>query len=368
MTKRIMLLVMLLAAASCNKPEPESSSSDSSALLNLETKALGPGDHTYRVAISQPETNYLLAQGSYCSKTIDHTSTLGEDGIWLSPCKVNSAGVPLKADNTEAGSFDEAATSGVYGLRYDKNVYCYLTVASPARSLSSDGQLRYYSWLPNQELYVSGSQLTVWYGTWLGSQYVYKAKDNPSLALKDRRARLKVRIECGQLTEAYIQKVSIINRVKSACYYVPQGFSADPAHYITETVDLYDCGSGAPMHLVREDSDFWLSSTELMIPSLDYSDMDYAGMRPAIQVLMGDDTDHPAQAVVFITENVDPMKNYTYTLYVSKSYAIVTLTTSDWEDGGTHSTTTSEPVTTLGTITVDGWTPTTDTADPWNTL
>lgn len=229
----------------------------------------------------------------------------------------------------------------------------------------TDGSLRYYTWMPDQDLYVSGKATAQWYGNWLDSRFVYNATEKDGLVLKDRRATIKVHIECGQLPEADIQQINLLNRVTSARWYMPDGFSANPAHFTSTTENLYDCG-GTPMHLVKADSDSYLT-TAIYIPPVDYSDIANAALRPSIQVLLGSDTASPRRVKVDITENVEPMYHYTYNLYVSKSFATVTLTAEAWDDGGEHTTASETPIT-IGTIDIDDWTPVTDTADPWNTI
>lgn len=364
MMKRLIPLAILLMAVACTKTGPDNSATDHSAAFRLDTKALGPGEHTYRIAFFQTGTSAYVAQGTYSSLLIDHTATV-DGGIWLSPCRVDAAGNPLKSDGTAAATLEEADARGSYGLRSTSSrANYYVTAASPARAFTSDGNLRYYVWTPNQSLYVSGKVVAYWAGNWLDSRFVYNASEKDALVLKDRRATIKVHIECGQLAEADIQQINLLNRITSARWYVPDGLSANPAHFTGTTESLYDCG-GTPMHLVKADSDFYLTG-EVYIPPADYSDIANAALRPSIQVLLGSDTSYPKRVKVDITENVEPMYNYTYNLYVSKSSATVTLTAEAWDDGGEHTTT---PEThTVGTITLDDWTPVTNTADDWNTL
>ena len=199
-------------------------------------------------------------------------------------------------------------------------------------------------------------------GTWLAGEYVYTS--STALTLRDRRAGISVHIECGELAEAYIQRVTLCNRITAGRWYLTAGFS--PAHFTSEDLVLYDCG-GTPMHLRRSDGDDW-TSTPRMIPATDYQAAANAPVRPQIEILLGDDPAHPSRALVDITETVSPMTDYTYHLRVSKSHVVVTLTAGAWDDGGVVSSEDAESPGVIGTVGVDGWTahPGSTDTDDWN--
>ena len=342
-------LVAFLALSCERRPleYPETMEEPAPVKFGLVTKSLGAGEKTFRGALFNISTKALLGQGTYCSTLINHSATV-TDGRWLSPCRVDNNGGPLKTDGTEASGLAEADTDSKWGLRFGTDSYCYLVAASPAKAMSSAGSQRYYAWTPSTELYVSEAVPVILSGTWLGGQYVYESSS--ALELKDRRASIKVHIECGELSTAYIQSVTLLNCVTSARWDLVSGFSN--ANYTTGSYTLY---GGDVLQLVKDNNDEW-NSTPVYIPSIDYSGSDYAAMRPQIQVLMGNDPAHPSSAVIDITEKADPMMNYTYKLYVSKSDVVITLTAMSWDNGGEHASSDTEEPGKLGTVTITGWT------------
>ena len=124
------LVSLLGLALSCDRAaDPEvQPDADASVLFSLDTKALGDGDHTFRVVMNSISNNAYLSQGTYCSKLI----TPGASGSWLAPCRVDGSGNPLKTDGTVAESHDEADTDSKYGLRYNSFGNYSITVVSPA--------------------------------------------------------------------------------------------------------------------------------------------------------------------------------------------------------------------------------------------
>lgn len=365
---KICPVLLVLLAASCEKSplEYQPSQEEAPVRFSLETKSLGSDEKTFRVALFNMSSEALLAQGTYCNKTIDHSATVS-GGVWLSPCRVDDSGGPLKADGTEALSLTEADTDSKWGLRYGTNGSCYLAAASPAKVFSTDGSRRYYPWTPGTELYVSEAVSATLSGTWLSGEYVYES--SAALTLKDRRARIWVHIECGELSTAYIQSVTLLNCMTSGRWYLTSGFST--SNYSTGTYSLFNYVSdnaGNFLQLVKANPDSWTSTAEVFLPSIDFSNSDFAALRPQIQILMGDDPAHPSTAIVDITEPVEPMKNYTYNLYVSKSNVVITLTTESWDNGGTHSSVDTEEPGVIGSVSVDAWTDGgSSNSDNWNT-
>lgn len=361
-------LVALLALSCERRPleYPETMEEPAPVKFGLVTKSLGAGEKTFRVALFNMSTKALLGQGTYCSTPIDHSATV-TDGQWLSPCRVDDNGGPLKTDGTEASGLAEADTDSKWGLRAGTNGSCYLVAASPAKAMTRAGSQRYYAWTPSTELYVSEAVLVTLSGTWLGGQYVYESSS--ALELKDRRASIKVHIECGELSTAYIQSVTLLNCVTAARWDLVSGFSN--ANYTTGSYPLFDYSSdnsGTVLRLDKADHDSWNSTLDVFLPAIDYSGSDYAAMRPQIQVLMGNDPAHPSSAVIDITEKVDPMMHYTYNLLVSKSDVVITLTAMSWDNGGEHASSDTEEPGKLGTVTITGWTDGgASNTDNWNT-
>ena len=357
----ILPLALLLPVFSCEREVCEEPSRDDAlVLIRPGTKSPGTGEYTCRTALSDLSSEAFVAQGSYCSLPIDHSATV-PGGVWLSPCRVDAAGRPLKADGTVAESLSEADRDSAYGMR-GPGGSCYLVAVSPAAAFSADGTLRYLPWTPDTQIHISDPVPATLSGTWLDGEYVYTS--STALTLRDRRASLSIRIECGELAEAYIQRITLRNRITAGRWYLTSGFSTD--HFTAGDVVLYDCG-GTPMHLLRSGGDDWTSAA-LMIPAIDYHATAFAGLRPQVEILLGNDPAHPSRALVDITETVCPMTDYTYHLRVSKSHVVVTLTAGAWDDGGTMASDDSELPGVIGTVGVDGWTANsgdTDT-DDWN--
>lgn len=371
MKKFLVILPIALLLLSCGKTGHESSE-EHPVLFSLDTKSLGEEERTFRVALFNA-SHYFAAQGTYCNVTLYHSS-----GDWLSPCRVmDETGMPRKSDDDgggEADNLSQADKDSKYGLRYGTDGLYYIVAASPAKAFSSDGNLRYYPWTPATatDIYVSEPVVTPLTGTWLDGEYVYESSRRSALTLKNRSASIKVHIECGAQDEADIQSVALLNLVTAARWYMTSGFSATPAHYTIDSYTLFDyLTNGGIMTLTKEtleDPAFTWTSSKVYLPSIDFSDNTFTAMRPVIEVRMGDDPAHPAIALIDITEKVEPMKNYTYNLKVSKSQVYIYLTVAAWDElpGGDINSTDSETHGLIRTVSVSNWTNVELTAQDWN--
>jgi len=347
-------LLLLAVLPSCEKEAALSAGAGEQIPLyfSVETKSLS-GERTFRAAAFGFQSQAFACSGTYCSETVDHRATV-PGGLWLAPCRVNDGGDPLRSDGTLAENLSQADKDSRYALipNYGCTEGIYLVVSSPARKIFSGNGQWYYPWTSDAEFYVSDAVSATVSGCFLDGEYVYTSSAKEALRLRDRRARIYVHIECGGLSEAWLQSVSLLNCVNSARWSLLSGFSA--SDYTVETAGLYDCND-SPQHLVKARGDGWDSDREVFLPSIDYSDPGYVSLRPQIRILMGDDTDHPSQALVDITVPVEPMKDYTYNLYISKSNVTVTLAASAWDDGGTHGTVDDEAPAYIGTFDIAGW-------------
>lgn len=360
----ILSIALLLAGVACERQPSPGSETGAPVSFPLNTKSLGEGEHTYLAALFST-THSFRASGTYCDEYEYHSS-----GTWLSPCRVDNDGQPLNSDGDPASNFADADKDSRWGLRLNERFSnsFYLVAASPAKALSSDGNRRYYHWLPSSNLSVSDPVSTTLFGSFLDGQYVYESSSKEELVMKNRRARLYIHIECGELSTAYIQSVELLNCVTAARWYLTTGLSA--SNFTTGSYTLFDYVSdnaGSVLNLVKN-SVVWDSTLEVFLPAIDYSSNTYVAMRPQIKVLMGNDPAHPSEAVVDITEPMDPMKNYTFNLLVSKSDVIITLIAAPWEDEGTISSVDNEEPAVIGTVTIDGWTDGgANNTDNWNT-
>lgn len=349
----IVIVSILSFSYACTKAGDKKGELDESAplLLSLDTKALGPGDRTYCASIFYFSTLNYHNYGTYCSESIDHSGTTG---TWLAPCRVDNDGNPLKPNGTAAASLAEADHDGKWGL-HGLGASYYLTIHSPAKK-RIDGSNGCLDITESTQLYISDPVAVSLLGDFLDGQFVYSALTSTPLKLRERSARLFIHIECGEQPEANIQQINITNRPYSARYNLYSGYLA--SNYSTDTVPVFNYetdNAGTILHLDKSLGESWTSASGVYLPSVDFSQVSYAGMRPVIQVLMGDNPSSPLRAYVEIKENVEPMKNYTYNLYVSKSQVVVYLTAEPWDNGGTHASDDSEAPSIIGTFSVDGW-------------
>lgn len=368
--KHLLVFLLLLPVVSCEQRErPEAQPEEGSPIsFLLDTKALGGGDRTYRVVLTN-ESGALKGSGTYCSQELS-SEAMGYS--WLSPCRVNNAGEPLMEDgSTVAASFDEADKKSIYGLRYATNSgrkeSLRLAVASPAVALNASS---YYEWTPDKALYLSNSVVVDFEGSWANYEYVLSSKEDDRFQLIDRRAKLFVHIECGEQPTADLQSVTL-SHVKEARWYPVSGFSS--SGYTIGQASLFTCGGETSniLHLVKN-SVSWDSPEEgQYILPLDYSAEEFSGMRPRVIVELGSNLEEPVKIPVSISEKIDPMKSYKLTLKVSKSHAEFILLASDWEEGGTDATDDEEKWATLATGVINHWDKLEDetsslTTDDWN--
>jgi len=375
MTRRYIPLCLLLLLVCCSKPD-SAPSEEAPVMISLDTKAFpDPGEHTYRVGLFDGSLKIIRAQGTYCSDYVNHSATSGQ---WLSPCRVNASGEPLKTDGTVASSLAEADKDRSYGLRYYTNsrtgTNAYLVAMSPAKSFSSDGSsMRYYDWNPNDAVYVSNGVFSMFTASWFNYQLIYQASTSSDMRLKDRRSSVDIHIQCGELPVANIQKVILKNCVRAARWYFPDGFLASDANYALSDVTVREFAT--PLELVKAHGDEWSSATDtdattVYLPSIDWSDLDFAALRPQIEIWLGNDPAKHFTAKVDITEAMEPMMHYTYNLVVSKSSVIITLTAGPWDTPSSAQSvrnTADETPAVIRTVTIEGWDPVTDTADDWAT-
>lgn len=368
--KPLLVILLLLPAVSCEHTErPEVQPEEGSPIsFLLDTKALGEGDHTYRVVLTN-ENGTLKGNGTYCSQDLS-SEAMGYS--WLSPCRVNNAGEPLMEDGlTVAANFDVADKRSIYGLRYAtanaRKERHRLAVASPAVALKSNS---YYEWTPDKALYLSNSVEVDFEGSWANYEYVLPTKDDEQFQLIDRRAKFFVHIECGEQSTADLQSVALAH-VKEARWYPVSGFSS--SNYVLGRVFLFSCGGETSniLHLVKN-SVGWDSPEEgQYILPLDYSAEEFSGMRPWVIVELGSNLEEPVKIQVHISEKIEPMKSYKLTLKVSKNHAEFILSASDWEEGGTYATDDEEKWATLATGVINHWDKLADetgslTTDDWN--
>lgn len=364
---------LLLGSSACTRellPQPETAGAP--VLLGLETKAVNPGyKGTFRVALFDTNNEFTGRTGSYCTTTHTHTdANTGTTRTWLDPCRVNANGNPLN-DMGNVVSLDNLAGAdhdGTYGLRWGglagnatvENVS--LAAVSPAVTIyqeptaPGEPMYAYVNWTPGTHLYISDPRTATFTGTWLDGEYVYTSSAKVPV-LHERSASVTVRIECGELTEGDIQSVTLTNHITSVRYYLmgkglyAKGFSWADGHFTTAPSVLYDCGAGAPDHLVRADGDY-REYTPVYFPAASYSDNALEPIRPEFIIMLGSDKGKPFKVRVVLNQDLNAMTHYTLTLLISKAVVDATLTAvATWDSGGTL-TILDEPSSNVGSFSV----------------
>lgn len=323
-SRPILLSLLLVSVLSCEQAESLEMQPAEAApvLFSLDTKGLESG-RTYRVTLVSME-GVLRGVGTYCSIKIEP----GVTGQWLSPCLVNNDGEPEISEGVVASSLEEADKDAKYGLRFPtsspgstENVY--ISAASPAVKLETEGKKRYYIWDSQKELLLSSPDIAYpFVGSWLNNEYVFDFSAKEALELLDRRALFSVRIACGDQTEAYVNSVKLTH-VDKARWYLPGYFATTNNSYSKTGRQLYDYSNnlydenGQPLHLIKENGDA-LDTGEIYILPVDYSQNEYADMRPQLEILLGEDVHNPKIIKVELSQNIETQKKYRLILNVSK--------------------------------------------------
>jgi len=302
-------------------------------LLSLDTKAGSNYESTFRVAVFDADDAFTGATGTYCSLPAGQTWW---SHPWLPPCRVDAAtGKPLDAaqpDGNAVTDLGEADHDSKYGLRWRtqsddaSSVNVSLVAVAPAIAVLPDGAgetAAYVTWKPDDKLYISEPKRGTFTGTWTDEEFVYTS-DTKISTMVDHRASVTVRIECDdQQSELYIQSVTLANHITSARYYLmskdicERGFSFADGNFTTEPAVLYDCGAGAPDHLVRADGDY-REYEKVYFPAANFSVNALETIRPKFIIKLGSDKDNPVEKSVVLAQDLAPMTHYTLTLLISQ--------------------------------------------------
>ena len=169
-------------------------------------------------------------------------------------------------------------------------------------------------------MYVSESVPGSFSGSWIDREYVYDSDASLSGSMKDPRAAVRVKIVCGRLDEGDVRSVFVSNRLTGARFYlegkddIPRGFYLDDeSTYTTDSRTLYSCPAGSPMHITTDPATEW-TSEEVLFPAMAYSALPDT-KRPVVTVVLGAASlEVPFTARVALNQDLEPMKEYTYTL------------------------------------------------------
>ena len=253
---RLVIILTGNLLASCTKPQPSEESVQDDTLWNLTTKA---GPHvdqvaTFRASLLDNTNGVLRSDGSY-------SGYYNADG-WLTPCRTNAAGDALDTGGSviawdAPNWYDLTDKNSQYALRGgSKRVYVDATyfsrhaVTDYSMVLTSPA-VRMSSFRPTGAAALSGSHVTdpneyhwgfamdrktsTWAisevddnlylnATYLQNRYVYDFEPT----LYEHRSMLTVKIACGALAHANINKVYFTNIISEA-YYMPMWNLLDTA-------------------------------------------------------------------------------------------------------------------------------------------
>ena len=347
------LAALLLPGACARTPQPGGGRPEGALQVKMDTKALSGGERTFRVALFTGERNYTGRSGAYCSSA--YTYAAG-GYAWLQPCRVSDAGEPLDAGGSVVSALALADHDSAYGLRWsgagsaeEPARGIELVALSPALAVHCSGandQYAYVDWHLGADraadaFYVSESVSGSFSGSWIDKEYVFDSDASLSGSMKDPRAAVRVKVVCGRLDEGDVRSVSVANRLTDARFYLEEkddirrGFYLEDAStYVTDSKTLYTCPEGNPMHITTDPSTEW-TSEEVLFPAMAYSGLPDT-KRPVVTVVLGQASlETPFTARVALNQDLEPMKEYTYTLQISKTYVHVYFTpTLSWDAGG----------------------------------
>ena len=425
-----MMAAVLLTALSCEKSVSPSDPAlpDSLPWQFALTRAGGTGHTdavaTYRASLLHNGTGQLMSDGSYSGYYTHHQPYT--DLEWLSPCLTYDApgddpddGMALDENNQKipwdaSNWFERTIKDSQYALRgpylLDNQVLNYsLVFTSPAVRMechlpegATDIPENYHwgfpirrdaSWAVSPcivDLAMVSDYLKDINGDNQGYQYVYHVDP----VLKEPRSRITVKVACGALPEANINKV-YFNHVISSALYRPRDVqnrvtyelwkfdgndaedpSFDPlASYYThnnypvaagahagEDGDKLEVPAGEPyIHLVRkpgqshdfienndwqnfdQTADEWVKGNDskylltaikdFKILSMDYSLRDgdvYVYEEFMPRLVLFTGRDGDIKTTIRLAQNFEPMKEYTLYVYISSVYVQAVLTVSDW--------------------------------------
>ena len=133
-------------------------------------------------------------------------------------------------------------------------------------------------------------------------------------------------------------------------------YLGDESTYTTDSRTLYTCPAGSPMHITTDPATEW-TSEEVLFPAMAYSTLPDT-KRPVVTVVLGAASlEVPFTARVALNQDLEPMKEYTYTLQISKTYVYAYFApTLSWDaSGNIQSVDDAEPVY-LGAVELtSGW-------------
>ena len=345
MNKPLILIALLtLAAAGCSREKTDVVSNDEQVEFSfrMTTKAGSPSDDTYRTIVfrySAVDTVYSnMYHGSYRQKDLKD---------WMTPCRVN---------NTTGEWIEDGS---MYGLRAEYNSDSYkLCIATPAiapnwRVLSIYSGTRRWGYNLNRTgdgIKISSPVTVKVTGNHLNGKYVYQADQ---AQLIDRRARLTVKLECGDdLASVHVNRLRIKNIYGSMSYDMGADTLLNPT-LDAVGVTIHDTGDPEIELLHGEAATQVCSDFYLFALNYDRIDNEYHFLYdvPKLEVTMG-----TGVVDVPLNYNFRPQHSYTYTLSINSAFIKMTITSLPWNDtAGSQSEEIGEPKTEVITFNPGSW-------------
>lgn len=425
-TAKYSLFLFILIASSCIDKTPDADCTPVAWEFCVTKAGEGTGNDTDKVATYRTSllSGYALSsEGTY--------SGYYNDKGWLYPCKTDDDGYALdkatgdRLEWTDPDWFSKTDTDSQYGLRAASNTSYSLLVTSPAVKLQPyiktiDGSPATVYGMPitRESDWAISDPISVYAGgSYLGT-YIYNvAGTDNTRTLKERRARINVKVACGAVSSVQIHSVYFKKVMTSAMYnpfsheyednIILDGGKADPLECFTSNSFPANDGDktgegealvvpqGEKIVLTRKDGmqenpeewwevfgedDEWTKGSEdkhvltairdFYILPLDYSlrdntDYHYADIMPEVTVRIGETG--KIKATIQLAAKMEPMIEYTVFIYVSSTYVSANLTVTDWnvhrhwtddpaEDTDELEIEFGKPAILKGDISVTGWT------------
>ena len=333
MRLKAVFLSLIIVVVGCNRDKVVFVQDDEPYELQLSmgTKAGSPSDATYRTVLF----SYNDLSEYYGSK---YTGSYREKDAkdWMTPCQVNATTGAWIADGSEYGL--RASKSGNYKL-------CLVTPAIQPDWFTVGLGGNYSKW--GYHLHRTGDAVKISSpvsvnvaGNHINRKWVYEASANE---MKERRAKVTVKLECGEdLTAVHVNKLMFKN-IYSDAYY---DFASDSLLDLTlDAVGEILHDSGDPVIELLNGEPATTVYSDFNLFALDYNriDNDYHFIYdvPQLEVTMGE-----ASVLVPFNYEVKPQHSYTYTVTVNSTFIKLSIAVLPWDEtSGNQNETIGAPVT-----------------------
>lgn len=315
------------------------------------TRSGSTSSTTYRAMLHHVGTiqdvhPYTGTSGTYRGPNTD-------ERVWLTACQVNSTTGVWQQDTHQ------------YGLRASRGSY-YLSFVSPGVAPQqyqyNEETESYEKWgflhhrqpqAGEPELYICKPyyirSLT---GNHLNGEYVHDVPD--SVILKERRAKITVRLKCGEdLLSATVKKLGWSNLYESAYYNLAiDSLDNMTLSASTDTVMVYE--PATPLTLLHGGEPVEVCKDFFLFPFY-YAKKDefdnYVYDVPELDIYVAQGV---AKLKVF--HNIEPQYSYTYTVTINSAYVSVVVTAAPWDEPATMNPSIDSPSSTdKATFSISTW-------------